>query len=73
MDVLEEGVHERVVDGDNEHLTRALDLGVVDVSGNVRVGTGRAWILSVQISLLIPQPRCDTIGEVAQSQLEIQT
>jgi hypothetical protein len=48
MDVLEDGLHKRVVDGDNEHLTRALDLRVVDVSRNVRIGTGRAWILSVQ-------------------------
>lgn len=39
------GVHESIVDGDDEHLAGARELRVVDVAGDVRVAAGRAWAM----------------------------
>jgi len=38
-----EGVHESIIDGDNEDLASAGELGVGDEAGDVRVGAGWAW------------------------------
>lgn len=35
-------LHERIIDRDNEDLTSFLELGVVDISGDVGAGAGRA-------------------------------
>lgn len=42
-------IHEGVIDRDNEYFARTLDLGVVDVTGDVRVRASRAWIMLGQI------------------------
>lgn len=42
-------VHEGVVDGDDEDLAGVLDLGVLDVAGDVGVGAGWAWVLSAHV------------------------
>jgi hypothetical protein len=47
-------IHEGVVDGDNEDLAGVLDLGVLDVAGNVGVGAGWAWVVSAQGYISIP-------------------
>jgi hypothetical protein len=64
-------IHEGIVDGDDEDLASVLDLGVLDVAGDVGVGAGWTWIGSAQIRLSIRAyvhlqeviaPRRDALG-----------
>jgi hypothetical protein len=65
----ERHAHEGVVDGDDEYLAGGLDLGVLDVAGDMGVRAGRAWIIaSADISLT---PLLMPIGKRLGGQLKI--
>jgi hypothetical protein len=42
-------LHESIVDGDDKDLASVLKLGVCNVAGDVAVGAGWAWVMSVKL------------------------